>query len=262
MILLKRLFNLNQSKTRISILVFALISSFSNLTNAYFYQINSEALNSPKTNTVQGDLKLLLGVESQVPAPTREFFNRSRAAVGLYSFYQSADDPTYYLRNGLVAQLRTNLYLNNVFLQYEHHEFQFKTSISESRNITSYIWNSENRIGLIFSKFFSISSFLDSDTYFESFFIPEVSKTDLLSVLRSSLIYKISENSSVNPLAEVYLKQSPFLFGGDIRELRIGAQWRPCAAVSLKLMANVLPPSLVSNTGLLFQLNIFQEGQL
>ena len=140
---------------------------------------------------MQADLKLLLGVGSEDLTSSQKFFNRYKASVGTYSFYQSADDPSYYLRNGFLFQFRTNLYLNNFFFQFENHEFQTRTSISESNNTATYNWISENRFGLIFSKFMSVSSELCLDTYFETFLIPEVIKNELLSTLRSDLIYKI-----------------------------------------------------------------------
>ena len=97
------------------------------------------------------------------------------------------------------------------------------------------------------------------DSYFETFLIPQVSDSAWLSVARSTLIYK---TLAVNPLIEVYLKDSPQNFGGDHQDLRLGFQWQPSAFLSLKIMSNILPKTDTSSSGILGQLNIFYESSL
>lgn len=215
-----------------------------------FYQINSEVINIPSIGGIQADLKLLVG---------KEFLTASRVALGIHSLYQSADDPSYYTRYGPMLQFRKRLFVDNLYLYYEHHEFQLKTSFSEATNSTSNRLNSENRYGIVYSRYDQIVENWVLDTYGESFLIPQVSSSDLLSVVRSTLLYK---KTQISPLVEVYLKDSPQNFGGDNQDLRVGLQWQPFSFTNLKVMTNVLSKSDASNSGVLGQFNIFYDGAL
>ena len=169
-----------------------------------FYQINSEALNIPNIGGTQADMKLLVG---------KEFLNSSRIAIGLHSLYQSARDPSYYIRYGPMLQIRSKLFFDNFFIHYEHHEFVVKTSYTEATNTSSSRFNSENRYGFIYSRYDGLSENIIVDSYLETFLIPQVSDTNWLSVVRSTLLYKAF---AVNPLIEVYLRDSPQNFGGAL----------------------------------------------
>lgn len=151
-------------------------------------------------------------------------------------------------------QLRTEILVDNLFLQYEHHEYKFRSSSADSNS-----FNHENRYGLIYSRYDNIFKKLDLDTYGESFFIPEVSTHDLLSVVRTTLLDKEFFNA-LSPMAEIYIKESPPLFGGKSKELRFGIHYSPFDFISFKVMANVLPVSESSSSGILYQVNIFKEG--
>ncbi len=215
-----------------------------------FYQINSETVNLPKLDGLQSDLKLLLG---------ENFSDTFRGAVGLYSLYQSARDPSYYVRYGPVLQLRTGLFFKNLYFQFEHHEYLIKSSYTETSGTGSNRLRSENRYGIIYSRYDELRNRLILDTYLESFLIPEVSNHDFLTVFRTTLLYK-TEN--LNPFIEVYLKDSPMNFGGKSQDLRLGLHFQPENFISFKISTNVFPNSTTTSSGLLFQLDIFKEGLL
>lgn len=235
---------------RLCLLSAIYISIFAPAQGNAFYQINSEIINIPTIGGMQADMKLLVG---------KQFLNASRVALGLHSLYQSASEPTYYIRYGPILQFRTKLFVENLYLYYEHHEFLLKTSFSDATNTTSSRFKSENRYGIVYSRYDEIAENWALDTYGESFLIPLVAASDFLSVVRSTLLYK---KTLINPLVEVYLKDSPQNFGGDNQELRVGFQWQPFAFSNLKVMANILPKSDTSSSGVLGQFNIFYEGTL
>ena len=189
----------------------------------------------------------------------KEFLNSSRIAIGLHSLYQSARDPSYYIRYGPMLQIRSKLFFDNFFIHYEHHEFVVKTSYTEGTNTSSSRFNSENRYGFVYSRYDGLTENIVVDSYLETFLIPQVSDTNWLSVVRSTLLYKAF---AVNPLIEVYLKDSPQNFGGDQHDLRLGLQWQPAAFLSVKVMTNILPKTNTSSSGVLGLLNIFYESSL
>ncbi len=211
----------------------------------------------PKATGLQADLKILAGLEDSNPHFLDSIFKRNRIAIGAYSLYQSDQDPTYFLRYGPVVQLRTELFINHLYLQYEYHSYQYQSSYSNQ-----YVSLSENRYGLFYSRYDNLWSSYDLDSYTESFYIPNVSRSNLLSVLRLTVLDKNFLILNLNPFAEIYLKDSPQLFGGKRQEFRLGLQYRPIDAISLKIMGNLLPTSDTSSAGLLFQINIFKEGSL
>ena len=222
-----------------------------------FYQINSETVRLPKATGLQADLKLLVGLENSEPSFLSSVFKKNRASLGAYSLYQSDQDPSFFLRYGPVVQLRSEFLLENLYLQYEHHEYQYQSSFS-SQNLNQ----SENRYGLFYSRYDNLFATYDLDTYGETFFIPEVSTKNLLSVIRLTFLEKKYASYFINPFAEVYLKDSPQLFGGKRQEIRLGLQYMPIDAISIKVMGNLLPASDTSSAGLLYQINIFKEGSL
>ena len=142
-----------------------------------FYQVNSEALNIPNIGGTQADMKLLAG---------KDFLSTSRIALGFHSLYQSAYDPSYYIRYGPMLQLRSKLFFNNFYIYYEHHEYILKTSYSEATNTSSNRFNSENRYGFVYSRYDSMNEKIVLDSYFETFLIPQVSDSAWLSVARST----------------------------------------------------------------------------
>lgn len=236
------------------------LSVWSQNSFGFFYQINSESLNNPAIEVFQTDLKLLAGFESE-ESHIFDLFRQNRVALGGYSLYQSANDPSYFQRAGGVLQIRSQAFFPGFYLQYEHHDYKWKNSISEAAGTTPSNWFSENRYGAFYARYDEPAPKYILDTYAETFLIPEVNKTALLSVVRATLAYQYFE-VPFHPLAEIYFKDSPANFGGKIQDLRIGAQWRPFEFASLKILTNLLPASETTTHGILFQFNIFKEGVL
>ena len=211
----------------------------------------------PKATGLQADLKILAGFEDSSPHFLDSIFKKNRVSIGAYSFYQSDQDPSYFLRYGPVVQLRSEILIEHLYLQYEHHEYQFQSSYRSQNTIQS-----ENRYGLFYSRYDNLFATYDVDSYAESFFIPEVSRNNLLSVLRLTALDKKIFIPFLIPFAELYLKDSPQLFGGKRQELRLGLQYKPVEAISLKIMGNLLPANDTSSAGILYQINLFTEGSL
>lgn len=217
----------------------------------YQYEFNSETVYFSESKLVQSDLRALFGKKFSLVQE-----DDLRISAGAYFLYQDVEPFDSYFRQGLMVQAKQNLWKDLIYFVYEHHRYQIRRS-SENKN--------ESRYGLYGGYYQDLNENTAFDIYAESFLIPEVSNTHLLSSGRFSLNYDLqilSEKHTFDLLSEIYFKDSPDNWGGNRTDLRLGVKYQPWPFLSAKLFTPIASSEDDSAFEFQAQINLFYIGDL
>jgi hypothetical protein len=232
-------------------------------TTAFVYEINSEIANLKQNNEYQFDLKLILGYKYHY---LKDFFIQT--SLGLYHYRQESELFGLNEKIGPLFQIKLNVYKNIIFSEFEYGYFYSKNSLNYINNDS--IYQSQNKLGFFANDQFQFNIYAKADFYGEAFYIPEVSKNEILFAARTSLllspyaVFKFDEINrfNFNTLIEIDHKNAPDNWGGEKTDLRLGLHIQPWMPLSIKLFNPVVSTNKDLQPEWLIQMNLYIDGLL